>query len=372
MRRAIAWAALALGSALGIAVSARTSLLIATTYRAAIDYRVYAAGARIGLEHGWSRLYDLRLQADAIAVMFPPGLTWTPFASPPPVAWLVAPFAAVPSGLGRETWQAAIGAALLLSGAIAAGDGGRRRAMGILSVVALPSAAWDVGVGNVVGLMALAVAAAGVALTAGADGLAGLALVTLTLKPQLAWLVPVALAASGRWRALAVFGICSLVVAGASVLALGRGGVIAYVDVLHAVGGLTDQRRFSLEHALPGLLPTAIRLGVLVLVVLAGIRRGRSEPRMALLAGITGSLAFTPYLNLPDLVLCLPATWWLAGRAPSAAALYWVAALMGPFWELPWLLAQLAVLLWLGAAPIRRPGRKQSREWSLGPMDAAS
>jgi len=63
-----------------------------------LDFSYYYAAARIGLEHGWSHIYDLQLQQQVFAQLHPYDVfDWRRyFVSPPPVAWLVAPLTLLP------------------------------------------------------------------------------------------------------------------------------------------------------------------------------------------------------------------------------------------------------------------------------------
>ncbi len=62
------------------------------------DLTFYLAGARIGLAHGWSSMYDLALQQGELDAMGS-GIHIAELAryiSPPPVAWLAIPFTLLP------------------------------------------------------------------------------------------------------------------------------------------------------------------------------------------------------------------------------------------------------------------------------------
>ena len=66
------------------------------------DFTFYVAAARIGLDHGWSSIYDLTLQQAQLDAMGS-GITIAQLAryiSPPPVAWIALPFTALPYEAG--------------------------------------------------------------------------------------------------------------------------------------------------------------------------------------------------------------------------------------------------------------------------------
>jgi hypothetical protein len=344
-----------LGLFCGLVLSTRVSYLAWDSWRRGVDFRVYRAAAKIGIEHGWSRLYDLALQRPRIEPLFPAAIAWTPFASPPPVAWITLPLiGASPEAGTVAAWSFLVAIALAAAAAMAAGP--RALGWGLLSMAALPATGWEVALGNVAGLLPVSVAGAALLLGAGRDIAAGVVLAAVAFKPQLAWLAPLALLAAGRWRAAAALAGVAGMLALLSVAVIQPAGVGAYVGILHDLSVLADQRRFSLDHqlALPE-LAGAIRVFTIVAALAAGYRSGPRRPELALTAAVAGSLAVTPYLNVPDLVLCVPVAWWLARAGSSsrwawAAAAYWVATLLGSFWELPWLLAQLAVVLALAVA----------------------
>ena len=86
-------------------------------------------GARIGIEHGWSHIYSLDLQHQLFSQLRP-GVTFgdgARFLSPPPLAWLVLPLAALGAVATFWIWVAAsllaLGAAWWLA---APGDGWTR------------------------------------------------------------------------------------------------------------------------------------------------------------------------------------------------------------------------------------------------------
>src|SRR5215470_1774465 len=101
------------------------------------DFTFYFAAARIGVEHGWSSIYDLALQQTQLNTMGS-GITIAQLAryiSPPPVAWLALPLTALPFPIAYWTWSVLLLAALGFTWHLAAP--GHRRARVILLVAAL-------------------------------------------------------------------------------------------------------------------------------------------------------------------------------------------------------------------------------------------
>jgi hypothetical protein len=77
------------------------------------DLKIYYLGARIGLTHGWSHIYDLDLQStgwqllgDGFSQLEQPDRS---FLSPPFVAWLAAPFTLLSVPAAYLAWNAASG-----------------------------------------------------------------------------------------------------------------------------------------------------------------------------------------------------------------------------------------------------------------------
>ena len=57
-----------------------------------VDFHTYEAAAHVGLDQGWTRIYDQALVAAQQRRLVPDQLT-QPFISPPTVAWLAAALA---------------------------------------------------------------------------------------------------------------------------------------------------------------------------------------------------------------------------------------------------------------------------------------
>ena len=68
-----------------------------------IDFHTYKAAAVVGLEQGWSHIYDQAVVAVA-QIQLDPGEVAQPFLSPPTVAWLVAPLVALPYSPSYYVW----------------------------------------------------------------------------------------------------------------------------------------------------------------------------------------------------------------------------------------------------------------------------
>lgn len=273
-----------------------------------IDFHTYLAAGLVGLRHGWAAIYDQGLVAAAQKELNP-GQLAQPFLSPPTDAWLTAPLTLLPYWAAYWTWAAVTFAAFAASLVWASRSRGLER--WILAAAAI--APWwvlhAVNLGQVAPLVATGVVLATRLLRDRRDVLAGVALSLLYLKPNTAFLVPVALLVAGRYKAVAAWVACGALIAVVAILTLGPGGVSAYLSQLtgtlpEGANNLTVEGAFGLT----GAAAVAARL-FLVAVTVAAAFRYRSEPAMALAAGSLGSLLAVTYLHGSDLCLFSAAAW---------------------------------------------------------------
>ncbi|HUY74705.1 MAG TPA: glycosyltransferase family 87 protein [Candidatus Dormibacteraeota bacterium] len=332
------------------------------------DLTFYYAGARIGLGHGWASIYDLHLQQVELNAMGS-GITVAQlarFISPPPVAWLAVPLTALPFPIAYWTWSALLLAALVLTWRMAAPGVGRVRLIQLAAAVAWLPVIYGLQLGQPGLFVALGVAACYSLLRSGHPGWAGIALAPLALKPQLAFLVPLALLAARRDRAFLSSVLALGLLVAVSAAALGPGGIATYESRLNFAAGVPINRALTLAPWLGDLTVTravqaAIAAWALALVYLM---RGRG-PEWTFVPVLVGGLLASPYLHLDDFAM-LGLAGWLYLRTPNpswtwAYALAVVIAVEGePFWgSLPVLVAELAGMLLMSVAAVRpqaRPG----------------
>ena len=334
------------------------------------DFRLYYAAARIGLDQGWNRIYDLDAQRRAVEALGS-GFYWSPFLNPPPMAWLAAPFAFLPYWAALVLWTLVLGAALAGAWYLAAPGDPWSRAAHLVGALALFPVAFGLLIGQVPALVALAVAACWWLLKHDRPALAGLALSALALKPQTALLVPLALVAAGRLRAAGWCAGALLVLSGLSVLSLGGDGTAAYRSALEVASQWELTRRYAFSGVIgTGPLLAVTQLIVVLLVAWTGRRHRFSGPELPIAAGLCGSLLFTRYIGIQDLTVVLVGAWlvlrapvstWtralvMAGFIPAEMALVW-----GPLpllaWEAAWL---LSLAFWPGPQPSQPRIRTQA------------
>lgn len=155
---------------------------------------------------------------------------------------------------------------------------------------------------------------------------AGTLIGLLAIKPHLAILFPVALAACGNWRAFAAAAVTAVVFAAASVLALGADTVAAFLHDMPQAGRLIDNGNlpwsmmpspyvFALALGAPRSLALGLQgvagLGAAAAVWL--VWRRRAAPFAAKAATLlTGSLLISPYVFYYDMTWAGLAVGWLA------------------------------------------------------------
>ena len=324
------------------------------------DFIVHYTAARLELEAGPRRLYEIALQTQIqheITAGWPGVRILLPFLLPP---W--SGLAVVPFGLmGYRTAYLAMGAVTLILVGIAIAvlvrSSGERGPRAFL-LAGLGAGFLPCGVLLIQG-QADGVAVIGLALAArswlrGDDARAGALAAATLVKPQLALLVPLVFVAHRSGRALAGYGLAAAVLFLLTLPFFGPGGWIDYLRlVLPGLGVGAGQVRIHSSFSVGGLLPPLLGLAVLAAgAVLVATRRGDRRGDLAL--AITLSLLLSPYSNAHDVVLLLPALILAAGLVPWAAAgAYLGAALMlavGPA-------SVLAGMALLAASLVLRGGR---------------
>jgi hypothetical protein len=193
-----------------------------------------------------------------------------------------------------------------------------------LAVFSLP-AAWAYQLGQIDALLALPLVAGAVLLAAGHRFPAGLLLSLALLKPQTAWLVPIALLVAGEWRAVLGMAVGVACWSGASLWLVGPGGVGQWLSLLGQQGPSV-----ATSIGLPGAVASlgGNGLGFAAAALLAVVACGwlcwrRSQlagrPLYALALGVAVSLLLAPHVYSYDLIVAAVPLAVLARRAPAAA-----------------------------------------------------
>lgn len=291
----------------------------------ASDFVAFAGAARL-LAAGSHCLYCPSALAGADAAFLghsgPLGF-YAPFFNPPLAAALLVPLTWLPAPVAIGIFVGIGFAALVLSLLVLVRGLGAPALAAWLGVASLP-AALGLAQGQWDPLLLLALVGAIWALER-KPLVAGLLLSALLLKPQLIWLVPMALMAMRRWRALGG-------------LALGAGLWVVTTLVLVGPAGALDWLRASLQDGsnsmqiapgIPGAVArlagsgagwdvflVAAPLAVIACVLVA--RRAR-DCAAAVCTAVAVSLLLTPHSIGPDLVLLAPGVALAGRRRPRLA-----------------------------------------------------
>jgi Glycosyltransferase family 87 len=336
------------------------------------DFYVYYLAAQLGRAHGWGAIYDP-------AVFLPPVTAAVgkplPYLNPPELAWLVTPLSYLPYTLAGWIWTGLLAGAFALVWYLVAPDRGLTRLIHGVGAGALLPVFVGVLFGQVSLVVVAAVALSWWFLSTDRPWLAGLALSVLILKPQIAFLVPLALLASGYWRVVVAWLAVSVPVAIITLLAVGTGMFHDISQSLHAVGGVPGPIQSSLLRQLP--LPVAI-VGIVLVLALAGVilwRARGSGPSLPIAVGLISSMLVSPYVNFYDLSALVLAGWLIlrldAPRWQKAGTLAMYVPLYGaPIWPV---ITLVCVCAWL-VSLLSIPGRKvpaRSRETNASDRSAA-
>jgi hypothetical protein len=324
------------------------------------DYRYYYTFARAGIDRGWSRIYDLQLQCKPIPVT--ESTQHCPALALPPVAWLLAPFAALSYPTGYALWMGMLALAVAAVLILAWGRLPEPRVIYVAAGLGSFPIAYCLYLAQVSILAVLGAALAWRLVAAGRPNWAGVALVLMFAKPHLVLLVPVALAVAGIWRPALTCAAGGLLLAVISGLTLGPQGIADYQHVLRIETGEELNYVYTVA-ALVGrnLLATGLQV-TLAVAALITAWRVRQRPEAVIVAGILGSVLFSSYWHFQDFVVMILAALIQLSLGPKVPAnVFAVGVFLAgtPFMVgstfVPnilqvsaWLALEVAWLVWLG------------------------
>lgn len=310
-RRTRLWAAAGLWT--GILLIAFDLYVAVTTYvpeyRVRNDFRLVWGAAVAGLRHGYGHLYDLSAQRAATEALGT-GFYWQPYLNPPPLAWLVTPFTALPFEVAISLWTALLVAAAVAAWYLVAPGAGLVKAAHLALFLGLFPTAFGLMVGQPVALVAAAVALAWWLACRDRPVLAGVVVAGIAVKPQLALLVPLCLLIAGHRRMFGAWLVTSVAIAIVALVMLGGEGLQRYRDVLSLASHWEPTRRYAISGPL-GLGPQVYVLEIIVVAmasVAAWRQRGEDVSR-PIATGIVASLLFTPYVGFQDFAILVVAGW---------------------------------------------------------------
>jgi hypothetical protein len=283
-----------------------------------VDFHTYLAAANVGVQQGWSHIYDQGLVAVEQSELLPNGRV-QPFLSPPLVAWLAAVLGSLPYNTAFVAWAVVCLLAFAAALAWAGVSEGLARWIAVFGALAPWWVMHAVNVGQVVPLVAAGTVVGWRLIRDKHDIAAGIVLSVILLKPNTAILAPAALLFAGRFRAFLAWCGASGVVLVVAALTLGSHGMSAYLGQL--TGQLpTGADNLTLHGALrvTGALEMALRVLIVGAVLVAAYKLRRS-PGLVLPIAIVGSLLAAPYLHGSDLCLLSAAAWMVWEERPMAA-----------------------------------------------------
>ena len=340
------------------------------------DFTFYYAAAKIGLEHGWPSIYDLKLQQAALDALGS-GITVAElarFISPPPVAWAALPLTVLPFSEAYLAWTGLLVVALVATWYLAAPAAGRARVIFLAAAVGWLPVIYGLQLGQPALFVALGVAGSYALLRQGRPLWAGAALGALALKPQLAFLVPLALLAARQNRAFLGSVLSLGALTATSAVALGPGGVSAYLDRLDFASTVPVNRDLTLAFFLgDASRPAQVFIAAWTMLVVYRTRHRGVEWTYAV--ALAGGMLATPYLHLDDLAMLGLAAWLvLRARTPRwtwAYVLALVIAVEGePIWgPAPTLIGEVGALALLSVPAFEHDHRDENRRGVEGQGD---
>ncbi len=283
-----------------------------------VDFHTYLAAAQVGVQHGWSDIYDQGLVAVEQKELST-SLVAQPFLSPPTVAFVTAPLAFLPYGTAYVIWAVILFAAFAAALAWAAVSKGWGRWIAVVGALSPWWVMHAVNVGQVVPLEAAGVVIAWRLMRERRDVLAGIALAAILFKPNNAVLIPFAVLCALRFRLFAGWVAASVAVLVLVGLTVGTGGMGDYIAQLrgtlpHGADNLTLHGALAVTGA------SAAVLRVLIVgAVFGAAYKLRQSPGLVIPIAIIGSLLVSPYLHGSDLCLLAAAGWMVWEERPTWA-----------------------------------------------------
>jgi hypothetical protein len=292
------------------------------------------------------------------------------------VAWSALPLTALPYPVAYWTWSALLLAALVLAWYFAAPGAGRARVIYLAAAIGWLPVIYGLQLGQPGLFVALGVAGSYALLCANRPFWAGVALGAIALKPQLAFLVPLALLAAGRNRAflgsvLALGGLAAL-----AALALGSSGIGAYEMRLAFAAGVPVNRELTLAYFVSDLTVTrAVQVAIAIWCLVLAYRARRRGPEWPYLCALVGGMLATPYVHLDDLLMLGLAAWLcLRASVPRWTWVYVVAVVLAvegePIWgPAPVIAGELGALALLSVATLKHDDRDAEHHRAEGEHD---
>ncbi len=276
------------------------------------DFGNYYLYAQVGLHQGWNHLYDLAAQRQEwLRLGGADVIPWFPIIYPPPLAWLAVPFTLLPLPVAYVCWTVLLTGCVILAWRLVVPTRSRlARWTALAAMLAVMPVLYALLLGQILIVELAAIAAAWWLVSRGREIPAGILLSLLVFKPQVAFLVPVALLVIGRWRTVAVWAAGSALIAVIALISTGIDGLHDYANRVSDASATPPQFFVPTQLTLGGLFGHGVlTLGVsalLVALTIAAAYRYRAEgPALPIACALVGSMLVTPYLHQQDLATLL-------------------------------------------------------------------
>ena len=326
-------------------------------YRVAFpDFFVYYLAAQLGQAHGWAAMYDpsLFLPAVTSAVGRP-----LPYLNPPELAWLVLPLSWLTYALAALIWSGILAGAFAVAWhLVAPGTRAWKVVHGLAAAMLLPVFV-SFMIGQTSLIIVAAVAVAWWLMRRDRPWLAGIALAVVFLKPQAAFLVPVALLLAGYWRVFVGWLGVSALLTAIGLLVVGTSVFHNVMQSLADVQDIPGPVQISLGRQLP--LPAAL-IGILLVLAVSAwvVRRARpGDSSIPIAVGLVASMLISPYINFYDLSAPVLAGWLILRTNPprwqhAITFMVYIPIYVAPIFPLITLAALCGWLVSLAALPVRQ------------------
>jgi hypothetical protein len=333
------------------------------------DFRLYYAGAEVGLRYGWSHIYDANLDQAAVAALRPAG-PWYALLTPAPITWLVAPLTLLSYSGAYWVWVA-LSLAVLGAALWYARPRHHSATLYFTWWAALGPLWFSAYEGQVTILVAAALLVGWRLLETRRDFLGGAILAAALFKPHLVLLLPLALLVAGRFRALLGFAAPAVAAGVGMLVTLHPDGIYGYLVTLlmPKPGGDTAE---TLRSALGGgTVVLAIQTVAVIAVIVVAVHARRTRAAWpVVVSALLGSFLLATYWHPQDYLVLDAAAAIVLAAGPLeagvlvAAAVAIVSTPASPLTNrqasnemtMAWLLFAIVFLGFLGARALKRRG----------------
>jgi hypothetical protein len=284
------------------------------------DFRLYYAGAEVGLRYGWSHIYDVNLHQAAVAALQPGG-PWYPLLTPAPITWVVAPLTVL--GYPAAYWVWVLLSLALLGAALFYVRPRQLSAAWYLMWWAALGPLWfSAFEGQITILVAAGLLTGWRVLETRRDFLGGAILAMALFKPYLVLLLPIAFLVSGRWRALWGFTVVAAAAGVGILVTLHLDGTQKYLATLlapQAVGETAKTLGSVLDH---GPAVFAIQAVVVFAVIADAVHARRTHATWPIVvSALLGSFLLATYWHPQDYIALDAAASIMLAAGPQRAGL---------------------------------------------------